>query len=123
MALTPLVPAAVNAQVSAAGIQVFKSSVVKDFSGAALDLSAFVSLQAQVYSQNAAIGNNPTSLAVLTTTPTADSAGVITVETAPADMSTLPASGDTLNLVIVGKPTSGDALQILATGSIKYNAF
>lgn len=111
MAFVELVPATINASIRRGAAQAFKSGVVANFSGAAINLSAYTSLTAKLVAQSP----NPCTSDVTFGTVTGGADGVLTLATDAADLASSP--DGTAQLVIIGKPTSGDDFQILASGS------
>lgn len=104
------------------GNQFVKSSPAVDFSGAAIDLSAWVSLELDLF---AGAGNPATPLtpALSVTsglTPNAD--GTVLVLLDPTVINALIPGGQA-NAAIYGKPTSGDPKQLIATGAVKAANF
>lgn len=110
MASVPLVPVALSPTVVAGLGQFFVSAPVNSPTGTAINLSAWVSLTAQLEPP----ANNPTGSSVSFGTVTGSSTGVITLETTPTDLATVPSGS--ARLYISGKPTSGDTLQLLSSG-------
>lgn len=116
MAFKPLVPGVLNPQITIGAGQAYQSTAVKDFSGSAVDLSAYVGLAAKLVP----ISPNPNTADVSIGTVTADANGIVTLETSPTDLAT--AAAGAARLVIVGKPGSGDTLQVLAQGTATVQA-
>lgn len=112
MAFKQLVAAVFNISMTQAVAQAFQSPPVVDFSNTAVDLSAWVSLTAKL------IAPAPVPYQTEQTfgTVTGASNGVITVTTSTTDLASVPPG--TGKLIITGKPTSGDSVQLIAVGSI-----
>jgi hypothetical protein len=113
MAFTAVVPTTLNVNVRQGAAQQFKSSAVNNPAGTAVDLSAWTALACKAIPS----APGPTSQDYAFGTVTADANGIITLLVADDDF-TADQIG-TAGLVIVGKPTSGDVLQLLATGSLQ----
>jgi len=111
MATVQLVPAALNIQIRRGAQQTFKSSAVLDFSGAAINLSAWDSFAAKLTAQSP----NPNTADVTFGTVTGDANGILTLVYDASDLATAPAGGATL--IISGVHVSGDDSQLLASGS------
>jgi hypothetical protein len=110
MAFVPLVPQSMNATILPGAAASYSSSPVLGPTGTAINLSAWVSLLAQIVPAVP----NPTGAAASFGTVTANAAGVITLQTSDSDLAAV-ASG-TARLLITGKPTSGDIVQLLSSG-------
>lgn len=110
MAFVPLVPQTLNIAPTQGYAQSFLSSPVVNPAGTAVDLSGWVSLAAKLVPSSP----NPTGTDVSFGTVTATNAGVITLTMSAADLASVPIGS--AKLLITGKPTGGDATQVLATG-------
>lgn len=115
MAFTALVPASINANIRRGAAQAFKSSAVVDFSGAAINLSAYDSLTAKLV----ALSANPNTADVTFGTVTGDASGILTLTLDASDLASNPTG--TSQLVIIGKPVAGDDFQLLASGSAQLS--
>lgn len=112
MAFQQLSPATLNATIYQAAAAAYASTVVNSLAGTAENLSAWVSLVATLTPLNP----GPNTAAVTFGTVTASAAGVVTLQTADTDL--IDVQPGSANLVITGKPTSGDIVQILCTGIV-----
>ena len=113
MAFVPLVPVTLNVVANPPYGQAFISAPVQSASGAAIDLSAWVSLTAHLVPASP----NPTGAASTFGAVSGASTGILTLTTSATDLASV-ASG-TARLQITGKATSGDTtLQLLAQGVI-----
>jgi len=110
VAFTPIVPGTINVQAVQALAQEFQSTAVNNFSGSPVDLSAWTSLTAKIQ----ALNPSPNTSDVTFGTVTANSSGIVTLLVDSTDLATVPVGS--ANLIISGKPTSGDHAQTLATG-------
>jgi hypothetical protein len=119
MAFTPLVPAAANIAGSLSGDLAYKLGPIRDFAGAAVDLSAFVSTAVNVYATNITSTEvNPNVLLTLATAPVGDSSGNLTGIVQQNEVAGTLLPGTAYQYSLVGKPTSGDSLQLLASGTL-----
>lgn len=110
MAFVDLVPANINMTVYQAASGATNSGVVNSLTGTPINLSAFTDLVATLTPLNV----GPCASSVTFGTVTGGSTGILTVTTDDTDLATVaPGSA---NLQITGKPTSGDIVQILASG-------
>jgi hypothetical protein len=116
MAFTAVVPATMNVNITQTLAQAFQSTPVVNFAAAVVDLSAWVSLVAQL----APPTPNPTGAPVSFGTVTANSSGVITLQTSATDLDTVAAGS--ARLIITGKPTSGDIAQVICTGTAQVQS-
>jgi hypothetical protein len=110
MAYVPLVPVSLNATMQQALAQNFQSPVINSPSGSPINLSAWVDLTATIN----ALNPSPNTADATFGTVTGASTGIITLTTSATDLASVPAGS--ANLIISGKPTSGDSLQVLCTG-------
>jgi|ERR1700754_1637910 len=116
MALVPLVPGTINAVITIGNAQQYQSSIINSLAGTPVDLSAWVSLTAKL---SPAVPS-PTGSEATFGTVTGATGGVLKLTVAAADLaSTSPGSA---RLIISGKPTSGDDIQLLSTGVATVNA-
>jgi len=115
MATVPLKPATLNANIRRGSYQQFKSTAVLNFSDAAVNLSAWDSIDAKLVAQSP----NPNTADVTFGTCTGDASGIITLVYDASDLPTAPAG--TAQLVITGVNVSGDDPQLLATGSAQLS--
>lgn len=116
MAFTPVVPVSLNIQVTQGLAQEFIAPVVNNPSGSPVDLSAWVSMAAAVIPLTPAV--NQTALTIGTVT--GGTGGALSLQTGASDFST--SAPGSARIVISGKPTSGDAAQVLATGIVTLGA-
>ena len=116
MAFVPLVPVVLNITVNQGLEDNFIFPTVKNAAGTNIDLSAWVSLSMTAIPP----APSPTSSAIVFGTPIGAAAGLLTAKSSPSDFAGQGA-GNT-RYVLSGKPTSGDALQTLATGIVTLNA-
>lgn len=116
MAFANVVPVTLNVAMREGLGQSFQSPAVKDFAGAVVDLSAWVSLAAKAVPPAPGIFNASIALG----TVTASAGGILTLTTSASDLTA--SEPGTCQLIISGKPTSGDALQTLATGILTLSA-
>jgi hypothetical protein len=116
MAFTELVPATINVNMRQGAAQHFRSSAVQNFAGTAIDLSAWNTLTAKAV----AASPNPNTADVTFGTVTGDASGIITLAVSATDLASVPL-GST-NLVILGKTASGDAYQMVASGTLQISA-
>jgi hypothetical protein len=113
MAFTPLIPVNMNIVISPPDAQAYISPAVLGLtSGTALNLSAWTSLQASIVPP----APSPTGAPVTFGTVTGGATGLLTLETNATDLASVPAGNAQLR--ITGKPTSGDIVQLLATGTV-----
>jgi hypothetical protein len=116
MAFTPVVPVTLNIVITQGAGQLFTAPAINSPSGTAVDLSAWVSLAAKIVPP----APTPTGGDATFGTVTGGTGGSLTLETSATDLATVaPGSAQ---LRIYGKPTSGDSLQLLATGSVTIQA-
>lgn len=113
MAFTPLQPATINITHSKGAQQAYKSEVVRDFAGAAVNLSAFTNLVFKLIPQSP----SPTQAEVTTGTVAGGADGILTVTIATADLAS--ALLGTANCKIIGRTTGADPDQLLASGSFQ----
>lgn len=111
MAFQAIAPVSFNISMFQAQGQAFQSPAVNNLSsGSPQDLSAWVSLSCQALPASPGVVQAPVSFG----TVTANSSGIITLQVGASDLAgSAPGTG---RFVITGKPTSGDAAQILASG-------
>ena len=115
MANTPIVPQNFSVVINQGLAQTFKSQPVLDFSSAPVDLSTWGTLVAKAIP--AAPGLNTADVSFGTVT--ADSAGIITLNTSITDLAGLAAGSS--RLVIHGTPSGGTA-QIMSSGTLTLYA-
>jgi hypothetical protein len=117
MAFTAIVPSTINVSARRGVGQKFKASnAVTDLTGTVVDLSAWTSLAAKLV----AATPGPNTADVSVGTVTADAGGFVYLQIADTDLAS--ANLGTANLVISGKPTSGDIAQLLSSGSFQLSA-
>lgn len=116
MAFTAVVPVSLNATVYATAGQEFKTGIVKDLSAAAVDLSTWTGLTAKAVS----LVDGPGASANSFGTVTGNADGTMNLRIAASDFAS--AEAGSARLVIVGKPTGGDAEQLLASGTLNVLA-
>lgn len=116
MAFTDVVPATGTINMVQAAAQKFLMPTINSSGGSAVDLSAWVSLVCKM------VPPTPVPYGADTTfgTVTAGAAGLLYVETGASDLASVPPGS--AKFIITGKPTSGDAAQLLASGSLGINA-
>lgn len=98
------------------GLQRFVLGPIRDISGAAVDLSAFDTLEMTFWA--GAFGSSSANIAIVPTV-TGNADGTVTVDfsnTNANDM--LNRGGQTISYRLRGKPTSGDAMQMLGYGNL-----
>ena len=119
MASVPLVPSAGFAfNLPSQGIAFAKTGAVTDFTGAHVNLSTWTAAAVELFSSIAAGQTPPVPVQTITSGITVNSDGTATITLDPAVYLAI-AAGGTLNASLYAKPTSGDPLQLLATGTIK----
>lgn len=111
MAFTPLVPGTLNVTIYPTLAQSYQSPVINNAGGTPINFSAWTSLVATI--QDPSPG--PNSAAVTFGTVTGAAGGLITLQTSATDLDTVPSGSG--RLVITGKPTSGDIVQLILTGT------
>lgn len=115
MAFVALVPVTLNMSVTQGLGQEFIAPIVNSPTGTAIDLSAWVSLTCDAIP----IAPGPVQAPVAFGTVAGAAGGALSVQTGASDLSS--GTPGTAKLVIKGKPTSGDAYQVLATGILTLN--
>jgi hypothetical protein len=112
MAMQPLVPVTLNMTVVKGAAQSFNSAAVLDLTGAAVDISAYDSMVCEATAITPGVNTADVSFGTVTGT----ALGVINVVVAATDFGT--ASPGSARVNIKGKKTSGDPVQLLATGTL-----
>lgn len=115
MAEVALKPATLNVAIRRGSYQQFRSSAVLNFSDAAINLSAWDSIDAKLVAQSP----NPNTADVTFGTATGDASGIITLVYNTTDLANAPAG--TAQLVITGVNVAGDDPQLLCTGSAQLS--
>lgn len=116
MAFTPLVPVTSNISLRQGAAQNNTFPLIQTAAGANIDLSAWTSLVCKMVPPSPVPYGADTSFG----TVTGAAAGVLTMKTSAADLSTV--SPGTAGYIITGKPTGGDDAQLLASGSLTIQA-
>lgn len=118
MAQIPLSPSTISVTVFQ-GIDAYaKTGVIKDFTGAALDLSGWFEFQGKCYPSQ---GGPCTADVTLSVNPTGNADGTINVHVASTADFDIISSGS-CRLVILGSHVSGDTAQIMASGTLNFVA-
>ena len=115
MAFTPVVPGTFNVSMFQGLAQLFTAPALLNAAGSAINLSAWTSLTAIA---SAAVAG-PNTADVTFGTVVGGAAGLLTLQTSASDLAAVESG--TARLIITGKPTSGDAAQILYSGSLTVN--
>jgi hypothetical protein len=115
MAFVPLVVGSLNMTVNQGQGVAAVSAPILNAAGTAINLSAWTDLTATAVPAS----SGPNTADVPFGTVTAASTGIVTVETGASDFA--DGSPGTARLVISGKPTSGDIVQTLLTGTLTLN--
>lgn len=110
MAFKPLTPATLNITVTKGNGQEWQTGVINGLDGNPVDFSSWDTMQAAAVP--AVSGPNAADVSFGTVTGT--NAGIVSLVAAAADFAT--SDPGTARLVISGKVTSGDALQLVASG-------
>lgn len=116
MAFVGLTPVSANLSAISGLAQKYQFSTINDLSGAAVNLSAWTSMTAQLV----AVTPTPNTADVTFGTVVGASGGVLTLQIAAADLAAIPAGQ--ARLIVSGKPTSGDDAQILVSGVLNLTA-
>ena len=117
MAFTAITPATCNISMTQGNAQSFLSSAVNaQPSGSPQDLSAWTGLVCKMVPPTPVPYGSDSTFG----TVTGNSSGILTVQVSATDLASVPPG--TAKLIISGKPTSPDALQLLATGSLTVSA-
>jgi hypothetical protein len=115
MAFVPLTPVTLNVTMTQGYGQAFNSGIVMGPTGAAINLSAWTDLVATIVDPSV----GPASGSATFGTVTAAATGVVTLTVSPTDLATVPSGS--AKLILSGKPTSGDTVQVLTTGVLTLN--
>lgn len=116
MAFVNLVPVTASISMVQGWIQEFTLPTVQSPGGANIDLSAWTSLACKMVPPSPVPYGSDTTFG----TVAGASGGVLTMTTGASDLATVPPG--TAKFIITGKPTSGDAAQLLASGTLTVNA-
>lgn len=116
MAVVDLNPVTLNPVIVQGAGQTYLCPTINDLAGTPVNLSAWDSLAAELIP----VAPNPTGAPVSFGTVIGAASGVLKLRTSDSDLTTVaPGSA---KLVIHGKPTAGDGVQILAIGTATISA-
>jgi len=116
MAFVGLTPVSANLTAVAGKAQKYQFATINDLSGAAVNLSAWTSLAAKLV----AVTPTPNTADVAFGTVAGASGGALTLTISDTDLAALPAGQ--ARLIVEGKPTSGDIVQLLVSGTLSLIA-